>query len=214
MQPVIIHIPQAFDRIPAVAGLMKSHPGAKVFPAHLCPWEPKESGCVRGSSVSHLEAALSVLTKDTPALILEDDAVIRPEAWASFDISQVPVDAGIVLLGSDTENTLPPDDHGYREVLPPNWGAHAVLYMPSLLNTRFFFDAFRILSSSKIGGNGGLCYESVIHMALKPTGFRLVRPPSMTHTTAIVTSSRTGTELLPCEKNLDLLSDKIEYIES
>lgn len=208
MKIFIIHCPERFDRIPSVASLLSAHPEAKVTAAIRIPWEPAFQGAVRGSSLSHLEIALHGMQDGSPVLVLEDDAVLRTEAWKKFDISKVPSDVGVVMLGTQTEDGKvgEPDENGFRDVLPPNWGAHAVLYMPSLLKSHFFFSAFRILASKPIGTptQDGLCYESILHMALQNTGLRIVRPASCTHTTIPSISDRTGEITPEFTKNLDL----------
>lgn len=218
MLTAIIHRPARVDRIQQVAKLQEAHPGAVVVPAREVPWEPPASGAVRGCALSHLDAVRSALRADRPVLVLEDDAVIRPDAWAAFDIAKVPEDAGVVLLGTESDRHGAPDANGFRVVQPPNWGTHAVLYMPALLRSPFFFNAFRILASHPIGREAhlppdviGLCYESVLHMALEHSGLTLVRPARITHTTSGGVSDRTKQQDAPRVRNMDMpLNENLE----
>jgi GR25 family glycosyltransferase involved in LPS biosynthesis len=129
--------------------------------------EDKNRRAVRGCSLSHLLAVRSLLSQTESVLVFEDDAVPFEEGIAEWETAKthIPNDAGIVLLGGETEEYGPPDEHGFRLVYPKFWGTQAVLYTEKLINTTFLLDAYEILASQNVGASqnyNGLCFESVL----------------------------------------------------
>ena len=131
-----------------------------------------------------------------PVLVLEDDAMVMPDAYREWlGTTSLPADCGAVLLGGDVDHHAPGPD-GWHEVLPPFWGSQAVAYnMPLLNRTPFLLNACELLASNQMGphGNGfGLCYESVLLMALHSVGLKLYCREDHAFTTRPDLSARSG----------------------
>lgn len=183
MDSVVIHRTVRADRQPAVEKLAQQFPGLQVFEALTPKWEVSPHNmAVRGCSVSHLFIVRNYL-KDKPLLVLEDDAEMLEDC--NIDLTNVPEDAGIILYGADVEE-YGPDQNGFREVLPKFWGSHAVVYLPKLLKTDFLLNALSTTSIYCLGRHRqgtGLCYESVLFLAMAKTGLKIYRPNKMGFTT-------------------------------
>jgi len=192
----VIHDGARADRCRNVADLYAAF-GADlaVAPAVFPLWESdRVTRAVRGCSLAHLFALRECLAPDTDVAVFEDDVCEHAEGRRLFSLERVPADAGIVLMGGETENVGPRDADGWREVFPKFWGTHAVLYRAALARTPFLLNAFSLLASNPVGnapeGFTGLCYESVLCMALQGTGLKMVRPEVMPYTTTAGWSAR------------------------
>lgn len=197
------------DRCALVGDLHKHIPSLKIFPAVKLEWERHPvMRATKGCSLSHLDIVRLHLRQNTPVFVLEDDAVVIPygaQEWNKIK-DKIPQDAGIVLLGAETENYSLPDKNGFREVQPKTWGSHAVLYMPLLLETNFLAEAYRIIASNSMGETG-FCYESVLHTVTAACGVKMYRPSEMVFTTAPSFSDRTSTMMQSRTQNLSLPRD-------
>jgi len=115
----------------------------------------------RCRNVADLYAAFGADLAVAPAVfpLWEQDGVTRAVRGCSlahlFSLDRVPADAGIVLLGGETESVGPRDAEGWHEVFPKFWGTHAVLYRAALAGTPFLLNAFSLLASNPVG-NGSL----------------------------------------------------------
>jgi len=192
----VIHDGSRADRCRNVADLYDAL-GAElaVAPAVFPLWESdRVTRAVRGCSLAHLFALRECLAPDTDVAVFEDDVCEHAEGRRLFSLERVPADAGIVLMGGETENVGPRDADGWREVFPKFWGTHAVLYRAALARTPFLLNAFSLLASNPVGnapeGFTGLCYESVLCMALQGTGLKMVRPEVMPYATTAGWSAR------------------------
>lgn len=193
---VIIHQAKREDRKPSVIDLFHKVGNCRVFEAIAPTWESAPANiAVRGCSLSHLRA-LREHGGDQPILILEDDALVMPDAYEAWlQTHTLPADCGAVLLGGDVDHHAPGPD-GWHEVLPPYWGSQAVAYNLPLLNrTPFLTNAYEIIASNQIGPHGhgfGLCYESILLMALHSVGLKLYCRPDLAFSTQQDTSARSG----------------------
>lgn len=198
MRVYIIHNPHRLDRARCIADLFDLHPGMKLQPSITLPWETdKHDAAIRGCSLAHLEA----LTAGPPddILILEDDAIPIKDGLALWDMvkDHIPRNAGVVVLGGETEAVSGSNEWGFRKVLPPLWGSHAILYRKNLLESSFITNAYKILATQKVGkavpgASVGLCYESVIIQAVARAGLDIIRPSHMVYATKESTSDRSG----------------------
>lgn len=192
---VIIHQDHRQDRKASVTELFRKVGNCRVLEAIAPTWESAPSNiAVRGCSLSHLRALR--IHGDSPLLVLEDDAEVLPagyEAWLETDA--LPADCGAVLLGGDVEHHSPAAD-GWHEVLPPFWGTQAVAYnTPLLSRTAFLTNAYELLASNQMGPHGsgfGLCYESILLMALHSVGLKLYCRHDHAFTTRTDHSARSG----------------------
>lgn len=197
MNSVVIHRKERLDRIPAIAALLSHYPQTQVLPAIVPDWEASSHNrAVRGCSLSHLSAVKAFLKPDAPLLVLEDDAA----AITPLDLSNVPADAGILIVGGDVEEYGDDIIGGWREVLPKFWGTQGVIYMPKLLNSSFLLDAFEAAASLCLGRNNqgpsiGVCLESLLLTAIEKTGLRIYRPKHMAFSTVESVSDSTGAPL-------------------
>lgn len=193
---VIIHQSSREDRKPSVKALFQAVGNCRVLEAVAPLWESAPANvAVRGCSLSHLRALRQHRTED-PLLVLEDDAKVEPEAYAAWlATTTLPTDCGAVLLGGDVDHHTPGPD-GWHEVLPPYWGSQAVAYnVPLLEQTSFLMNALEITASNQVGphGNGfGLCYESILLMALHSVGLKLYCRNDHAFTTHADHSARSG----------------------
>jgi hypothetical protein len=192
---VIIHQGHRQDRKASVMDLFKQVGNCRIVEAIAPTWESASSNiAVRGCSLSHLRALR--LFGGSPILVLEDDAETLPAAYEAWlQTTSLPADCGAVLLGGDVEHHAPGPD-GWHEVLPPFWGSQAVAYNTPLLNgTPFLTNAYELLASNQMGpdGNGfGLCYESILLMALHSVGLKLYCRRDHAFTTRTDHSARSG----------------------
>lgn len=212
MRSTVIHHPPRLDRAKHVAALHALLPGIVLTYAQAPEGEADPfNRAVRGCSLSHLLAVTELLTPDSGGLlVLEDDAVPYEPGLPGLSTvaADAPADAGIVLFGAETEQHGPKLENGYREVLPRYWGTHAVWYSPKLLSTPFLTNAYRVLASRAIGRNAsvnGLCYESVLFLALIGTGLKIYRPATLAFTAdSTERSERTGEPMAARTSNLTL----------
>ena len=206
----VIHDGARADRCRNVADLYAAF-GADlaVAPAVFPLWEQDGvTRAVRGCSLAHLFALRDGLTSDTDVAVFEDDVCEHAEGRRLFSLDHAPADAGIVLMGGETESVGPRDAEGWHEVFPKFWGTHAVLYRAALARTPFLLNAFSLLASNPVGnapeGFVGLCYESVLCMALKGTGLKMLRPEVMPYTTTAGWSARESGPMPERSRFLDL----------
>lgn len=198
----IIHRPARKDRDVFVSALLAVHRRAVVVDAVECPWETPAVGAVRGCCLSHLKCLMDA--PPGPLLVLEDDAMVR-EAWKWFGDAAIPPDAGVVLLGAETDAV--PLRSGFGEVTTPFLGSHAVLYTSSLRNSPYVHVVNMLLASVPVGnppGVTGWCYEAMIQHAVKAVGLKVYRPASMTHLAGGTVSDRSGGEQRVRDRNADL----------
>ncbi len=198
----VIHQSGKPERYPA--GLIAAVGNVRMQEA-LCPaWEAaRENISIRGCSLSHLQA-LRRHAGGRPLLVLEDDAEMIPEHYDEWlDAGPLPEDAGAVLLGGDITHHRESAEHpGWHEVTGIYWGTHAVAYnAPALSRKEFLTNAYALLAGNQMGpaGNGfGLCYESVLLMALRRCGLKLYCRARHAFTTrAELESTRSGTVMPP-----------------
>jgi len=192
---VIIHQNHRADRKAGVMEIFHKVGNCRVLEAIAPTWETAPSNiAVRGCSLSHLRALR--LYGDSPVLVLEDDAETLPEAYEAWlRTTALPADCGAVLLGGDVEHHEPGPD-GWHEVQPPFWGTQAVAYNTPLLNrTAFLTNAYELIASNQMGPHGGgfgLCYESILLMALHSVGLKLYCRHDHAFTTRTDHSARSG----------------------
>ena len=195
-QAVIIHQSGREDRKASVLELFRKVGNCRMLEAVAPLWESAPANvAVRGCSLSHLRA-LRLHGGNRPLLVLEDDAKVMPAAYQAWlETTTLPDDCGAVLLGGDVEHHEPAAD-GWHEVLPPFWGSQAVAYNTPLLGkTAFVTNALEITAANQVGphGNGfGLCYESILLMALQSVGLKLHCRAEHAFTTHEDTSARSG----------------------
>ncbi|WAC18935.1 hypothetical protein OVA24_17015 [Luteolibacter sp. SL250] len=193
---VIIHQSSREDRKACVLELFRTVGNCRMLEAVAPLWESAPANvAVRGCSLSHLRA-LRLHGGNSPLLVLEDDAKVLPAAYETWlGTASLPGDCGAVLLGGDVAHHAP-GPAGWHEVLPPFWGSQAVAYnMPLLAETSFLTNALEITASNQVGphGNGfGLCYESILLMALQSVGLKLYCRTDHAFTTHEDTSARSG----------------------
>ncbi|MBX3740256.1 MAG: polysaccharide pyruvyl transferase family protein [Akkermansiaceae bacterium] len=193
---VIIHQSGREDRKASVLELFHKVGNCRMLEAVAPLWESAPANvAVRGCSLSHLRA-LRLHGGNGPLLVLEDDAKVVPAAYGSWlRTTTLPDDCGAVLLGGDVAHHTP-GPGGWHEVLPPFWGSQAVVYnTPLLAKTPFLINALEIIASNQVGphGNGfGLCYESILLMALQSVGLKLHCRTDHAFTTHEDTSARSG----------------------
>ena len=206
----VIHDGARADRCRNVADLYEAL-GADltVAPAVFPLWEPdRVTRAVRGCSLAHLFAVRESLTPETDVAVFEDDVCGHAEGRRLFSLDRAPADAGIVLMGGETESVGPRGADGWREVFPKFWGTHAVLYRAALARTPFLLNAFALLASNPVGnapeGFVGLCYESVLCAALQGTGLRMYRPEVMPYAASEGWSAREGGRMAARTGFLDL----------
>lgn len=192
---VIIHQNHRQDRKASVMDLFHKVGNCRVLEAIAPTWESASSNiAVRGCSLSHLRA-LRIFGASS-VLVLEDDAEVLPAAYEAWlQTTALPDDCGAVLLGGDVEHHSPGPD-GWHEVQPPYWGTQAVAYnMPLLNRTAFLTNAYELLASNQMGPHGsgfGLCYESILLMALHSVGLKLYCRHDHAFTTRTDHSARSG----------------------
>lgn len=203
MIAALIHDPLRLDRAKFVGALYEKFPDIHLVVAQQPAWETDpHNRALRGCMLSHLLAIkeISRLRPDENILVLEDDAELYAPGWAEWVRSQgdVPEDAGIVLLGSETE-THGPSVNGFIEVLPKCFGSHAVIYTPQLIKRGFLQEAYAITAANRIGrsenGAPSLCPESVMLMATGNVGLKVYRPRTMAFTAAPGFSSRESADV-------------------
>jgi len=193
---VVIHQSSRHDRKEGVMELFRKVGNCRMLEAVAPLWESAPANvAVRGCSLSHLRA-LRVHGGDGALLVLEDDAKVMPAAYEAWlQTTKLPEDCGAVLLGGDVQHHTPRPD-GWHEVLPPYWGSQAVVYnTPLLQGTDFLTNALEITASNQVGphGNGfGLCYESILLMALQSVGLKLYCRTDHAFTTHEDMSARSG----------------------
>ena len=206
----VIHEGARVDRCRNVADLYGAlGDSLRVVPPVFPLWElDAVSRAVRGCSLAHLFAVRECATPDTDVVVFEDDVCEYPEGRRLFSLDHVPADAGIVLLGGETESVGPRQEDGWHEVFPKFWGSHAVMYRAALARTPFLMNAFSLLASNPVGtapaGFVGLCFESVLCMALAGTGLKMYRPEVMPYTTTAGWSARVSGPMAARSKFLDL----------
>ena len=206
----VIHDGSRAERARNVADLYDRFGGALSVAAPVVPrWEADAASCaVRGCALAHLFAVRDSLGPDTDGTVFEDDAARYDAGQGEADLSTLPADAGIVLLGAETECLGGRTEGGWYEVKPKFWGTHAVLYRAALAKTGFLLNAFAILAANPTGGprEGGvsLCYESVLCMAVRGCGVKIYRPEVMAYTTTAGWSSRETGPMAARSRYLDL----------
>lgn len=187
----VIHNPERMDRLRVVANLQDLFPNLRWQRAISTPWEGDPvNAAVRGCSLSHLEALCG---PHEDVLVLEDDATVIPaywDLWKDTLSAHIPAEADIVVLGGETERCSDSDSWGFRVVMPPFWGSHAILYRKSALDKGFLFQAYKVMAEQKIGQPNGICYESVIIQAAQRSGCLIVRPSHIPFTTCSSFSDR------------------------
>ncbi len=202
----VIHDPSRMDRSVPVGRLYELYPDIVWQRAIRVPWErDKVSSSVRGCALAHLEAIISGPPGDV--LVFEDDAACVPEyldVWNRYLSSHIPDEADIVILGGEKEKVGPSDVWGFRRVLPPMWGSHAVLYRKSAIDKGFVFHAYKIMAEQHLGEPDGVCYESVIIQAANRCGCGVFRPSHMPFSTTGGMSSRSQTSDPPRDRWLHM----------
>lgn len=213
MKTAVIHRPERLDRCQNIAALHKLFPNLSLIHAQVPAWESDRMAmAVRGCSLSHLLGVRHLLS-DANLIIFEDDAVPFDrgiEIWNRAN-PRIPEDAGVVLLGGETEQVS--GSGMFRRVCGRFWGTHAVLHTPALAKSSFLLNAYEILASHPIGvANGpqtGLCYESVLLMAVERAGLKVYRPETMLFTTSDSASDRTGAMMPSRTRSLSLPRHRI-----
>lgn len=208
MKITVIHNPERLDRAAGVGALHARFPQLLLTYAQRSYEPDRQAAAVRGCSLSHLLAVRSLLSEAEPLLVLEDDAQIDPEGLKAFledyETYGAPA-ADIVLLGAETEAHGATDPRGYTEVVPPFFGTHAVLYLPSLLRSEWLLNAYAVAATNPVGqtleGHIGLCYESILCIAAQQSSNRIVRPQRMAFTTMESFSDREGAMMPGRTKN-------------
>ena len=201
----VIHDGSRIDRAENVGKLFNGTPNLLHEPAMKVNIEDQNANAVRGCSLSHLSAIEKALARgDDWLCVLEDDAE-RIEGVA-FDITTVPDDASVIVLGGDTEKHDFNCADGFARILPPFFGSQAVLYNLRLLRkTPWLFNAYKLLASHSTGTrHGALCYESILIMSCNATNTGIYRPLSMLYTTTDSFSDREGMMMEARTKNLIL----------
>lgn len=194
MKVFIIHRSARTDRIANIARLLATFPKAQIFDAVVPAWETDpHSVAVRGCAASHLGAARRGMGAE-PTLVLEDDAVVIPEHLEEFsklDLTTLPGDCAALLLGADVLHYGSAQRQGLREVIPPYFGSHAVLYLPGKLE--FLLEAYDLAASRKLGASAqGICLESLLQLAARGVGQKLYRPERLCFTTQADRSDTRG----------------------
>jgi len=205
MEINIIHHPDQLDRKTNVIDLAMLLGEAKVVRAITPTWETHDSPrSVRGCALSHLNSLYNQKTNE-PLLVLENDATLHQNIWKELQENKIPDDCGALIIGGDCENFIPNDSYFYK-IMSPFYGSHAVWYNTALLRERnFLMHAYQILASSGMGDTDeykGLCYESVLMIALERCGLCAYRPRTMMFTTIESTSTRLNEVMSPRDKAL------------
>lgn len=206
----VIHDGARADRARGVADLYEKFGDALRVAGPVVPaWERDPfARSVRGCALAHLFAVRDGLRADTDVVVFEDDVARYEAGQGEPDLSTLPADAGIVLLGAETESLGARAEGGWFEVLPKFWGTHAVLYRAELAATDFLLNALAILAANSTGsqtdGYVSLCYESVLCMAVRGCGVKIYRPEVMAYTTVGGWSSREACRMPARSRFLDL----------
>ena len=204
MKVVIIHRATRVDRKPNVDRLCALFPQAIVLPAFEPVWETDlTKRAVRGCSLSHLIAVRDHLNFE-PLLVLEDDAVFCGD---KLDWLDVPSNAAVVLIGSEVGVYGDETKAGYREVIPPFFGTHAVLYMPVIKQTNILLNAALTAAANQFGSvKGELTYESLLCWPILKTNLQIYRPNVMGFTT-LEDLSDTFQKVTPARKHALVATD-------
>jgi hypothetical protein len=200
MKTFIIHVTSQTDREQNIIDLIKNYEDVTVVKGTVPTWiEDYFSKAVLGCILSHLKIVEKNINEDS-VLVLENDALLLPEHVQSVMSSDIPKDAGILILGGDNIPNYKPqcvDNTIYHEIIPPFYGTQAVWYNTVILkNTKFLLNAYKAMTMHKIG-KGGICFESVLMNALVETGLKIYRPAKMLYTTIESVSLRTQSVLKP-----------------
>ncbi len=215
----VIHDGSRADRARNVADLYERLGGALRVAGPFVPvWEQDPAArAVRGCALAHLFAVRDGLRADTDVVVFEDDAARYEAGQGEPDLSTLPADAGIVLLGAETECLGARAEGGWFEVLPKFWGTHAVLYRAELAATDFLLNAFALLAANPTGGQKdgcvSLCYESVLCMAVRGCGVKIYRPEVMAYTTSGGWSSREACRVSARSRFLDLRAGVVPGVD-
>jgi len=193
MKTFIIHTYSQSDRNNNIIKLASDYDEVSIIRGIVPEWvkEPFDRA-VLGCSLTHLNILQKYINEDN-ILILEDDAFLLSENVKDIEISQIPEDAGILLLGGDNVpnyNKINVTGTVYHEIHPPFYGTHAVWYNTDRLrNTDFLTNSYKALATNAVGKNG-ICYESVLLHGLLNTGLKIYRPANMLYSTIEVFSLR------------------------
>jgi len=186
MKTFIIHTFSQDDRINNVLKLASDYNETIITRGIVPSWiDEPFNRAVLGCSLSHLNIVQKYINDDN-ILILEDDALLLSESVKDIESSEIPDDAGILLLGGDNVQNYSANNVGdtiYHEIFPPFYGTHAVWYNTNKLkNTDFLINAYKSLAMYPVGKNG-ICYESVLLQGLANTGLKIYRPSTMLYST-------------------------------
>lgn len=215
----VIHDGSRADRARNVADLYERLGGALRVAGPVVPvWEQDPAArAVRGCALAHLFAVRDGLRAGADVVVFEDDAARHEAGQGEPDLSTLPADAGIVLLGAETECLGARAEGGWVEVLPKFWGTHAVLYRAELAATDFLLNAFALLAANPTGGRRegcmSLCYESVLCMAVRGCGVKIYRPEVMAYTTVGGWSSREACRVPARSRFLDLRTGVVPGVD-
>ena len=147
MKTFIIHVYSEFERDTNVVKLANSYDEVSIIRGMVPNWvvDPFDRA-VLGCSLSHLNILQNYINEEN-VLILEDDAALLSENVKAVETSEIPEDAGILLLGGDNvpnynnknvENTI------YHEIYPPFYGTQAVWYNTNKLKkTDFLINCYK-----------------------------------------------------------------------
>lgn len=200
MKTVIIHTKSQTDREPNILELFKNYDEITIFNGIVPNWvKDKYDRAVLGCSLSHINIIERNINEKS-LLILEDDASLIQENAVHVLSSEVPADAGIIIMGGvDLKNykAIPYENTIYHEITPPFYGTQAVWYNTELLkNTNFLLNAYKTIASTKIGKDG-ICLESILMQSLLNTGLKIYKPDKMLYSIIECVSLRTGTTIKP-----------------
>lgn len=195
MVKYIIHRESRNDRKSNVAHLCSKLQDCNIVEALVTDFPENPQGkAIRGCCVSHLGIIKNFL-KDEPIMVLEDDAdfVNMP------NLDNIPNNAGIILLGGETERHLKYDDNWY-EILPPFFGTQCVVYYPEY--KKCLLDAYELAATMNLGwGQKTICLESLLLMSLQNSDLKIYRPKTMCFSTLQTLSESTGKIEEPRRKN-------------
>jgi hypothetical protein len=205
MNVSIIHRAARADREDNVRRLLALFPHAKVLSAMEPDWGSSAmTKAVRGCSLSHLLAVRHSPCNE-PLLVIEDDAVLEGELPSFKD---VPSDAAITLFGAEAVH-YGDSRGGYREVLPPFFGSHAVLYSPKFVHSSALVDAALLVASQELGANAGqMAYEGVLLGAVSRSGLKIYRPDRIPFTTLESVSDTFETMAPPRRRGLEAVDSE------
>jgi hypothetical protein len=188
---LIVHKPDRVDRDPFVRKLIADFPQSRIQNAYVPKWETdKVARSLRGGACSILNAVRKNLACN-PLLILEDDADF---IGTMSDLTSIPDDAGVVLLGS-WGAPLPQDGEQWTKIQSKFFGCQAILFMPILTQTEFVLTAYEMaMLCSFDPASEGLktCIESILLHSTNAVGLSVYRPQVFPFVTHESISDRTG----------------------